>query len=185
MIAFLVPCLIGCGKKEAQYLKEKEKEEKLREKSPQPRRDRLGVSTGSGTESTSPRASGASPLDPPSPRAQSGALSNSKSPNAVKKLQTSIPRTSRRKSSDQLTLEADMVQIEVNSVVLPATPLMSPQRKLSTQPRRLSRVNPRDVKRLYEGAACVVLLLCSHLSFSLLFRANFWSSPGSSNVYWV
>jgi hypothetical protein len=125
-------------------LKDKEKEEKMRERSPQPRH-RLGASMGS-AEPVSPRSSGASPLDPPSPRA----LPPHKSPGTVKKVQ-SIPRNSRRKSSEQISMSADTLQIEVNSVVLPATPIMSPQRKLSTQPRRLSRVNPKDVKRLYEG----------------------------------
>jgi hypothetical protein len=88
-------------------------------------------------------------MDPPSPRALPP---GHKSPGSVKKIQ-SIPRNSRRKSNDQISLSADTLQIEVNSVVLPSTPLMSPQRKLSSQPRRLSRVNPTDVKRLYEGTS--------------------------------
>ncbi len=147
--------------KEAQQLKDKEREDKLREKSPQPRRERaLGPGGG---EAVSPRGSAVGELGT-SPR---GSAAPIKSPGALKKpqAQNSMTRSSRRKSSDQLSLkDADMLQIEVNSVVLPSTPLMSPQnRKLSTQPRRLSRVNPKDVKRLYEGAFCYVcvrLFLC-------------------------
>jgi hypothetical protein len=46
------------------------------------------------------------------------------------------------------------MEISVDKVVLPEkkqAPASAVNRKLSKQPRRLSRVNPKDVKRLYEG----------------------------------
>ena len=123
----------------------KEAKEAKRDKSPVPRRDRTSLSLTSPRDRVGSRDYSA---DSVSPRiSATGAKSPSRKDSAF------LVRASGRRKSGELNRE-DMasMQIEVNSVVLPEKPVnVAANRLMAKQPRRLSRVNPKDVKRLYEG----------------------------------
>lgn len=132
--------------KEVALAKEREKEAK-REKSPVPRKERTSIVFGTGSGAISPRQPriGSQEADPDSvsPRNKSGQM---------RKVSTPMIRASGRRKSGEIPLEhLESLQFEKTSVVLPEKPTTPADRMMSKQPRRLSRVNPNDVKRLYEG----------------------------------
>lgn len=133
----------------------------LLQKSPVPKERRGGAAAVVATSSiSSSPPTGAEP----SPR-KSSTPALQKSPVTKKFSSAGMTRASGRRKSGELTREeVDKLEIEVNSVVMPSTPnLASPQQRRVLQARRLSRVNPRDVKRLYEGPTFGVPL--AHLMY--------------------
>ena len=104
------------------------------------------LSTGSLTLATSPRKDGS--FFPLFFSFCSNCWTAKRSP-LMKKVSTPSVRMSGRKHPS-VDLRDQDIQIEVKSVSLPekVTPATRVQQRL---PRRLSRVNPRDVKRLHEG----------------------------------